>query len=285
MKQVTTVKELRQLVVEARLAGQRIALVPTMGYLHAGHCTLMQQAKKENAFVVASIFVNPLQFGVGEDFAVYPRDLERDAATADAAGVDVLFAPSVEEMYPQGYENMKTLVTVSGVSEGLCGASRPGHFQGVATVVAKLFHLVQPDRAYFGQKDAQQVAVIRQMAVDLNWPVDIVAVPIVREADGLALSSRNLYLSQEERSAALVLSRALQQAKTLLRTGERRSAAVEAAAKEELAQEVMAAVEYVKLVDATSMQPVTEIKGPVVLALAVRIGKTRLIDNLLWEEC
>jgi pantoate--beta-alanine ligase len=178
---------------------------------------------------------------------------------------------------------MKTLVTVSSVSEGLCGASRPGHFQGVATVVAKLFHLVQPDRAYFGQKDAQQVAVIRQMVMDLNWPVEIIAVPIVREADGLALSSRNIYLSPEQRQAALVLSRALQKAKALMQAGERRSAVVEAAAKEELAQEVLAAVEYVKLVDAASMQPVSEIKGPVVLALAVRIGKTRLIDNLLWE--
>ena len=285
MKQVTTVEELRQLVGGARRTGQSVALVPTMGYLHAGHCTLMQQAKKENGLVVASIFVNPLQFGAGEDFAVYPRDLERDAAAAAASGADVLFTPSVEEMYPQGYENMKTLVTVSGVSEGLCGASRPGHFQGVATVVAKLFHLVQPDRAYFGQKDAQQVAVIRQMVMDLNWPVDIVAVPIVREADGLALSSRNVYLSQAERTAALVLSRALQKAQTLLQAGERRSASVEAAAKEELAQEALAAVEYVMLVDAASMQPVAEIKQPVVLALAVRIGKTRLIDNLLWEEC
>ena len=285
MKQVTTVEELRQLVGGARRTGQSVALVPTMGYLHAGHCTLMQQAKKENGLVVASIFVNPLQFGAGEDFAVYPRDLERGAAAAAASGVDVLFTPSVEEMYPQGYENMKTLVTVSGVSEGLCGASRPGHFQGVATVVAKLFHLVQPDRAYFGQKDAQQVAVIRQMVMDLNWPVDIVAVPIVREADGLALSSRNVYLSQAERTAALVLSRALQKAQTLLQAGERRSASVEAAAKEELAQEALAAVEYVMLVDAASMQPVTEIKQPVLLALAVRIGKTRLIDNLLWEEC
>ena len=285
MKQVTTVEELRQLVGGARRTGQSVALVPTMGYLHAGHCTLMQQAKKENGLVVASIFVNPLQFGAGEDFAVYPRDLVRDAAAAAASGVDVLFTPSVEEMYPQGYENMKTLVTVSGVCEGLCGASRPGHFQGVATVVAKLFHLVQPDRAYFGQKDAQQVAVIRQMVMDLNWPVDIVAVPIVREADGLALSSRNVYLSQAERTAALVLSRALQKAQTLLQAGERRSASVEAAAKEELAQEALAAVEYVMLVDAASMQPVAEIKQPVVLALAVRIGKTRLIDNLLWEEC
>lgn len=285
MKQVTTVKELRQLVNDARRAGQSIALVPTMGYLHEGHCTLMRQAKKENGLVVASIFVNPLQFGAGEDFEVYPRDLNRDGAAAAGAGVDVLFTPSVEEMYPQGYENMKTLVSVSGASEGLCGASRPGHFQGVATVVAKLFHLVQPDRAYFGQKDAQQVAVIKQMIVDLNWPVDIVAVPIVREADGLALSSRNIYLSPEQRQAALVLSRALQKAKALLQAGERRSAVVEAAAKEELAREVLAAVEYVNLVDSVSMQPVAEISRPIVLALAVRIGKTRLIDNLLWEEC
>lgn len=283
MKQVTTVAEVRRLVAQARQEGKSVGLVPTMGYLHEGHCTLMRQAKAENGLVVASVFVNPLQFGAGEDFAVYPRDLARDAASAEAAGVDVFFAPPVEEMYPQGYENMRTLVSVSLVSEGLCGASRPGHFQGVATVVSKLFHLVQPDRAYFGQKDAQQVAVIRQMVQDLNWPLEIVAVPIVREADGLAMSSRNVYLSPAQRQAALVLCRSLEEARRLLLAGETGAAALTARVREVLAAEPQAEVEYVQLVDAASMQPVAEVVPPVVLALAVRVGKTRLIDNLLWE--
>jgi pantoate--beta-alanine ligase len=254
-----------------------------MGYLHEGHLMLMRQAKEAHGVVVASIFVNPLQFGPKEDFASYPRDLERDSQMAAAAGVDILFAPEVKEMYPGGLETMLAFVDVRAVTEHLCGASRPGHFRGVATVVAKLFNIVEPDAAYFGQKDAQQVVVIRRMAEDLNMRVRIVAVPIVREADGLAMSSRNVYLNPAERQAALVLSKSLRLAEQSLKAGERNAPRIIAEMRRLIEQEPLAVVDYVSISDPNNLENLAEIGGSALVALAVRIGKTRLIDNLLWE--
>lgn len=283
MKTVQRISGLKQMIREAKKSRQTIGFVPTMGYLHEGHLTLMRQAKKENDLVIASIFVNPLQFGPSEDYAVYPRDLARDSQLAAEAGVDILFAPEVADMYPGGYENMMTTVAVSGVSEGLCGASRPGHFRGVATVVTKLFNIVEADTAYFGQKDAQQAAVIRQMALDLNMNVKIVSVPIVREADGLALSSRNVFLSPQERQAALSLSRSLRWAREQLEAGQRQASVIAGGMREIIEQEPLAQVDYIAVVDALSLAELTHIHSPALLALAVKIGKTRLIDNDIWE--
>jgi len=218
MQVIETLAKLREQITADRAAGKRIGLVPTMGYLHAGHLSLVHAARRECAVVVMSIFVNPKQFGPNEDFATYPRDMERDLTLAQEAGVDAVFAPPVEEVYPDGFHSE---VIVHELTESLCGASRPGHFDGVTTVVAKLFNMVGPDRAYFGQKDYQQVCVIQKMVADLNMPLTVVACPIVREDDGLAMSSRNAYLSTEERRAALVLSRALHQAKECVAAGER----------------------------------------------------------------
>lgn len=284
MEVVTRIPELKARLAKARQAERRIGFVPTMGYLHEGHLSLMRRAKAENDLVVASIFVNPIQFGPQEDFASYPRDLARDSRMAEQAGVDILFVPAVEEMYPRGHENLLTSVEVSRVSQGLCGASRPGHFRGVATVVAKFFHIVQPDTAYFGQKDAQQVVVIRRMVEDLNLDVRVIAAPIVREADGLAMSSRNVYLNPAERQAALVLSRSLAQAESLLRGGERNGAAIARAVRGIILQEPLASIDYIAVVDPDDLAELQTIETSVLVALAVRIGKTRLIDNLLWEE-
>lgn len=280
MEIITGVQEMQSLTRKWRQEGKSIGFVPTMGYLHEGHLTLMRRARVENEIVVASIFVNPLQFGAGEDYEEYPRDLERDAPLAAGAGVDYLFVPSVREIYPRGYQ---TFVEVTEVTRGLCGASRPGHFRGVTTVVLKLFNIVKPDRAYFGWKDAQQVQVIRRMAVDLNLEVEIIPVPIVREADGLALSSRNVYLSPEEREAALVLSRGLKRAQELVAGGERRPDVIKAAVKELLMAEPLASIDYVELVALPDLTPLNELRGQALLALAVRIGKTRLIDNTILE--
>ncbi|SDF17293.1 pantoate--beta-alanine ligase [Sporolituus thermophilus] len=284
MQLVTRIDEVKKLVRELRRQGKTIGLVPTMGYLHEGHLTLMRRAKAEQDVVVATVFVNPLQFGPSEDFAVYPRDLDRDSRLAAAAGVDVLFAPPVEEMYPRGYENMLAFVDVRRVTERLCGASRPGHFRGVATVVTKLFNIVEPDAAYFGQKDAQQVVVIRTMVRDLNMNVRIVTVPIVREPDGLAMSSRNVYLAPAERQAALVLSRALKLAKEKLDAGERSAATLIAAMRELISREPLATIDYISVSDAETLEELDTVRAPALVALAVKIGKTRLIDNLLWEE-
>lgn len=284
MKIITTCQALKDEIKAAKAKGQTIGLVPTMGYLHEGHLTLMRQAKAQNDVVVASIFVNPIQFGPGEDYAVYPRDLERDAKLAETAAVDYIFAPTAEEMYPQGYENMLTFVEVQKITTGLCGATRPGHFRGVATVVTKLMNLVQPDRAYFGQKDAQQVAVLRQMVQDLNMNVTLVPVPIVREEDGLALSSRNIYLSPVERQAALVLSQALKLAEKALFAGERKSEVIRQQMKELIEAEPLAQIDYLTICDALSLEEVEKVEGQILIAMAVRIGKTRLIDNLLWQQ-
>ncbi len=256
--------------------GRRIGFVPTMGYLHAGHLSLVEAARRHADLIVASIFVNPLQFGANEDLSRYPRDLERDSQLLHDAGTDVLFFPDAGEMYPNGYQ---THVAVEELTRGLCGVSRPTHFQGVTTVVAKLFHIVKPHVAVFGEKDFQQLAAIRRMAIDLNMDIEIIGAPIMREADGLAMSSRNAYLSAEERQAALCLSRALAEAGSTVARGETTAAAVLDSVCRVLAAEPRARIDYAELVDATSLHEAERLQGPSLLALAVFIGKTRLIDN------
>lgn len=278
MRIATTVAELRSELAGTRRAGQRIGLVPTMGAFHAGHLALMQRARAECDVVVVSLFVNPAQFDDAGDLAVYPRELERDAEQAAAAGVDLLFAPGVDEVYPEGFG---TTVAVSGLTERLEGASRGrDHFTGVTTVVAKLFAMAGPEVAYFGQKDAQQVAVVRRMAADLNLPVEIAVCPTVRDADGLALSSRNAHLSPAERERARSLSRALSLTAAAVRDGERDPAVATAQARAAIAA-ARAELEYLELVAPDSFQPVADIEGPVLAVIAARIGTTRLIDNAL----
>ncbi len=275
------ISEVRDWVREKRSKGGQIGLVPTMGYLHEGHLSLARAARRENDFVIMSIFVNPLQFGANEDLDTYPRDLKRDSQLAAAAGVDVIFAPQVSEMYP--YYPQLTTVNVTEITEVLCGAVRPGHFSGVATVVTKLFNIVQPDRAYFGQKDYQQCLVIKRMVTDLNMPIEIKMVPIVREKDGLAMSSRNVYLSKEERRQALCLYEALRICRELYDKGERSARKLLDAMQERIRQESLAAIDYAEIYSAELLQEVDEIKESVVVALAVRIGSTRLIDNIVLE--
>lgn len=279
MKIIQTVAEMRK---ELKKQTGTIGFVPTMGYLHQGHLSLVERARKENDVVVLSIFVNPLQFGPNEDYDRYPRDLDRDAELAEKAGVDFIFHPDVQEMYP---EAPLTQVNVKQITERLCGKSRPGHFAGVATVVSKLFHIIQPDRAYFGLKDAQQVAVIEQMVRDLHFPVTIVPCPIVREEDGLAMSSRNVYLSPEEREQALVISQALQQAKERVEKGELVEARdVIRFISERIETRPLARIEYVEAVSYPKLEPVERLdRPPVLVAVAVHFGKTRLIDNFLYE--
>ncbi|NLW08105.1 MAG: pantoate--beta-alanine ligase [Clostridia bacterium] len=281
MQLLSTVNAVRQYVAAARRQQQSIGLVPTMGYLHEGHLSLARKAREQNDIVIMSIFVNPTQFGPGEDLERYPRALERDRELAAATGVDAIFAPAVPEMYPDGYA---TYVRVEGITEYLCGASRPGHFEGVATVVSKLFNIVQPDRAYFGLKDYQQAQVIKRMVIDLNIPVEIVTVPTVREADGLALSSRNKYLTPVQRQSATALYQALKKGAVLIRSGERRAEIVREAMVAEILSRPETRVDYVAVSDAQTLKPITTInKGKVLLALAVWVGNTRLIDNLTVE--
>lgn len=283
MQVVTQIARLKQVVHAAKSNGKTVGLVPTMGYLHEGHLTLMRQARAEQGLVIATLFVNPLQFGPQEDYADYPRDLERDCKLAESTGIDILFAPSVDEMYPAGGGKILTYVDVDKITATLCGASRPGHFRGVATVVSKLFNISEADVAYFGQKDAQQVAVIRRMVEDLNMNVKIVAVPIVRETDGLALSSRNKYLDPSQRQAALVLSRSLAKARELLTAGVCDSAAILSAMRALVDNEPLAEIDYIQIVDTLTLESIDKIGSSALLALAVRFGKTRLIDNMLWE--
>ena len=272
-------EEARAFSRRSRSEGERLALVPTMGYLHEGHLSLISAARKGAGRVVVSIFVNPLQFGPSEDLARYPTDFERDARMCEEAGVDAIFRPDAAEMYPAGHA---TRVTVEGpLTSGLCGASRPGHFAGVATVVAKLFAICEPDVAVFGQKDAQQAAVIRRMTADLNLPVEIVVAPIVREADGLAMSSRNVYLNAEERSQAASLHRALVAAQALASSGAVEREALLRAVREVLAGASLARIDYAELVDAETLETVPRLDRPALLALAVFFGKTRLIDNVV----
>ena len=280
MKIVGTVKEVREQVKEWKKQGLSVGLVPTMGYLHEGHKSLMEAARKGNDKVVVSIFVNPMQFGPTEDLATYPRDLDHDAALCESAGVDLIFHPEAEEMYEKDF---CSFVDMTGLTEGLCGKTRPIHFRGVCTVVNKLFNIVTPDHAYFGQKDGQQLAVIKRMVRDLNMDIEIVGCPIVREEDGLAKSSRNTYLSPEERKAALILSKTVALGKELAKTEKDANKVVEAM-KENIKTEPLAKIDYVEAVDALSMAPVEKLEGTCMLAMAVYIGKTRLIDNTLINE-
>lgn len=281
MKTVTTVEELRRLL--RPLKNRQIGLVPTMGYLHDGHVSLIRKAREDCDVVVLSVFVNPLQFGPQEDYDRYPRDLERDVRIAEQAGVDFLFAPSVDEMYP---EKPLTKVTVSRLTDRLCGASRPGHFDGVATVVAKLFHIVEPDRAYFGLKDAQQVAVVERMVRDLHFSTKVVACPTVREEDGLAISSRNVYLSGEERKQATVLSAALREVAEQVRIGKMtRARQVIDYLKKRISSQPLASIDYVDVLTYPDLTPVDLLQGcRILVAVAVRFGKTRLIDNIILPE-
>jgi pantoate--beta-alanine ligase len=274
---IGTIAGVRGALDQARLRGGSIGLVPTMGALHEGHLSLIRKARGENAFVVVSIFVNPTQFGAGEDLETYPRDLDRDLSLARDAGADLVFSPSAPEMYPRGFS---TWIEVEGLTEGLCGASRPGHFRGVCTVVTKLIEICGPDRAYFGEKDAQQLAVIRRMARDLDLPVEIVPCPTVRESDGLALSSRNVRLSREERAQAPVLYRALSTALTLVENGERDAARLRDEICAVIGEAALAKIDYVEIVDADELASVDEIEGRCLIALAVWFGETRLIDNV-----
>lgn len=271
-------EQMQQFSMAARQRGERIALVPTMGYLHEGHASLMREGRRQAELLVASIFVNPAQFGAGEDFEKYPRDMARDSAIAATAGVDIVFAPAAADMYPRGYQ---TYVDVGSLTEPLCGASRPGHFRGVTTVVCKLFNIVQPDVALFGRKDYQQLAVIRQMTADLNMPVEIVGMPIVREPDGLAMSSRNVYLSAAERCSALSLKRSLDAARTAFASGERSASALEQLIKGVLAQEDGVAIDYAEVRDGLTLERSDFAVADSLAAVAVRIGRTRLIDNCL----
>jgi pantoate--beta-alanine ligase len=275
MKTVTTLAELRS---ARKDLSSPIGLVPTMGFLHAGHISLAQRARAECASVVTSIFVNPTQFAPTEDLAKYPRDLPRDLAMLEGAGVDLVWTPAPEIMYPPAFQ---TWVEVEQLTKVLEGAVRPSHFRGVTTVVAKLFNAVSPDRAYFGQKDAQQAAVIRRMVLDLNFPIEIVVCPIVREADGLALSSRNVYLSPEERQAAPVLSRSLRVAKEAYEAGERDASSLRRMVESTVAAEPLAKLQYVSCADYDTLQELETIQGKALLSMAVYFGKTRLIDNVV----
>lgn len=278
MRVVSTIDEVRRWVRAERQQGAIIGLVPTMGYLHEGHLSLVRRAREQCDRVVMSIFVNPLQFGPQEDFDRYPRDLERDVRLAWEAGVDLIFHPSVEEMYPHP---TLTHVSVDKLSETLCGVSRPGHFRGVATVVSKLFHIVQPDRAYFGQKDIQQLRVIEQMVADLNFPLVVVGCPIVREEDGLAKSSRNVYLSPAQRQQAPVIYASLCRAEEAFAAGERDGEKLLSLVREGIGQAPDAEIDYVQLVDRYTLADVQRVEGPAILAAAVRFGSTRLIDNII----
>jgi len=280
MEVAATIERMRVLRRKDGMRGD-VGLVPTMGYLHEGHLSLVRAARAQNEHVVVSIFVNPTQFGPGEDFERYPRDEERDLELLRADGVDVVFMPSADEMYPSG---APTFVEVEGVTDVLEGAHRPGHFRGVTTVVAMLFNIIEPRRAYFGRKDAQQLVVVRKLVRDLHLDIEIVPAPIVREADGLAMSSRNAYLSPEERKAALVLSRALRRAEELSRGGERDGERLRAAMRELIARDPLARVDYVSVADAESLRELERVDGPALASLAVRIGRTRLIDNTILGE-
>ena len=278
MKVVTTIEELRSARRELRAP---VGLVPTMGFLHAGHLSLAQAARQENAGVIVSIFVNPTQFGPQEDLDAYPRDLKRDLRLLEAEGVDLVWTPTTEEMYPADFQ---TEVHVKNVTQPLEGAYRPGHFVGVATVVAKIFNAAQPDRAYFGQKDAQQVVVIQQMTRDLHFPIEIVVRPIVREADGLAMSSRNTYLNPQERAAAVVLYQALQKARAAFEAGERDAGRLREVMAYVIEAEPLAHRQYVSVADSANLQEIDgQITRPALASMAVYIGKTRLIDNQLLQ--
>jgi len=280
MEIVRDIPKLKETVKKVRAEGKSIGLVPTMGYLHEGHLSLLQAARSENDFLVMSIFVNPIQFGAGEDYEEYPRDLERDRELSLSDGCDLIFYPEVRDMYPEGYS---TFVEVEGLTETLCGASRPGHFRGVTTVVLKLFNLVSPHRAYFGQKDAQQALVLKKMVEDLNVDVDLIIKPTVREPDCLAMSSRNKYLTPEQRKEAPLIYRGLEEARKLFREGERDAEQLKHKVKEIISGSEEALIDYVEIVETRGLQPVKEVRQECLLAAAVKFGSTRLIDNVMLE--
>lgn len=271
------IEEIKAQVQLWKKEGLSIGFVPTMGYLHEGHCSLIKRASMENDKVVVSIFVNPIQFNVKDDLDTYPRDLERDKKMVIESGGHIIFNPSVEEMYPS---NFSTFVEVEGLTDELCGKARPGHFRGVCTVVTKLFNIVTPTRAYFGEKDAQQLAVIKRMVEDLNMNIEIIGCPIVREEDGLAKSSRNVHLSKEERQAAVILNKSLKAAKELILEGNRNSTAVIEYIRSFLEAEPLCRIDYIEIVDSLTLKPVEKIDKSVLVALAAFFGKTRLIDNI-----
>ncbi len=281
MKIVKTVDEVREYVKAWRQEGLSVGLVPTMGYLHAGHQSLIAASVADNDRTVVSVFVNPMQFGPTEDLESYPRDINRDAELCESTGADLIFNPEPEEMYKDGFVSF---VDMNGLTNHLCGLSRPVHFRGVCTVVNKLFNIVQPDRAYFGQKDAQQLAVIKRMVKDLNMNLEIVGCPIVREKDGLAMSSRNTYMNAEERQAALVLSRSIKLGKDMIASGERDANVIRQAMREMIESEPMAEIDYVEIVDNNTMESIDTVKGDILCAIAVKINnKVRLIDNFMID--
>jgi pantoate--beta-alanine ligase len=278
MKVIKKINEMRNAVSGIKSRGMSIGFVPTMGYLHEGHLSLARESLRKVDVTVVSIFVNPAQFGPTEDFKEYPRDLNRDSEVLEREGVDYLFVPEADEIYPQGY---KTFVEVHDLKDKLCGRSRPGHFRGVCTVVLKLFNIINPDISFFGQKDYQQAVILKRMDKELNLGVKIEVLPIIREADGLALSSRNKYLTREERKAALILSKSLKEAKSMLEKGERDSAAIIKEMKEMIGRESLAKIDYVEIVDMDNLDPVAKIEKQALAAVAVFIGKIRLIDNTI----
>ncbi|MBK5276886.1 MAG: pantoate--beta-alanine ligase [Desulfuromonadales bacterium] len=278
MKIITSINEMQQLSLSLKREGKRVAFVPTMGFLHEGHTSLLREGRRRGDILVLSIFVNPIQFGANEDLDRYPRNLDGDCTIARECGVDLVFTPTAGEMYPPGFQ---TSIRVRELALPLCGASRPGHFDGVATVVTKLFNIVQPDVALFGNKDFQQLAVIRRMIADLALPVEIIGLPIVREADGLAMSSRNAYLSPDERRSALCLSRAIHIVRERYAAGERRANVLRDEALKLIAAEPAATIDYLELRDAATLEPATDASDTTLMALAVKIGTTRLIDNTL----
>ena len=281
MEVIRKISQARERVWNERIKGKRVGFVPTMGFLHEGHLSLVRKCREETDFCVVSIFVNPTQFGPGEDYRDYPRDEERDLSLLEKEGVDLVFIPTVEEMYPEGYQ---TYVEVVELSRPLCGRFRKGHFRGVATVVTKLFNAVTPHVAYFGKKDYQQYLIIKRMVLDLNMPVEIKALPIVREKDGLAMSSRNTYLNQEERAQAVALYRSLLRAKEAYERGERSAEKIRKAVEEELKRYPLVKPQYVEVVDGETLQPAQEIKGKTLVAIAAFVGKARLIDNIILGE-
>ena len=278
MEIITTIENIRSIVNHWKDKGYSIGFVPTMGYLHDGHAALIDQARNDNDKVIVSIFVNPTQFGENEDLNSYPRDINRDKSLCEAHKADIIFSPTSDEMY----HDRKAFVNIVELSDTLCGISRPIHFKGVCTVITKLFNIIQPTNAYFGEKDAQQLAIIRKMVYDLNFPVNIIGVPIVRESDGLAKSSRNTYLSKEERKAATILYKAVQMGKQTIKRGASADSIINTMT-EIINTEPLAKIDYVSVVDANTMQPVHEITSPVLVAMAVYIGSTRLIDNFSFD--
>lgn len=280
MKIINNIKEIRKQVKDWKNDGLSVALVPTMGYLHEGHESLIKKASEDNDRVIVSIFVNPMQFGINEDLSTYPRNIDRDSDICEKNGASLIFNPSVEEMYT---DEFSTFVDLNNLTSGLCGKSRPTHFRGVCTVVSKLFNIVNPDKAYFGQKDAQQLSIIKQMVIDLNFDIEIVSCAIVREADGLDKSSRNTYLSKEERQAATIINKSLKKAKSLIKGGERDSKKIINFIKNEISKEPLAKIDYISTVDNKSIKSVRTIEEGSLIAVAVFIGNTRLIDNFIYE--